>query len=87
VRHAGGEGPIVKWLESIETVLIVVALVSLWPLLFRFNAAWYWVWLTAVLAAMVWVTVRRLRRIREAAEEAKRKRDEMAKSGRPPFLG
>jgi hypothetical protein len=76
----------VKWLESIETVLIVVALVSLWPLLFGFNAAWYWVWLTAVLAAMVWVTVRRLRRIREAAEEAKRKRDEMAKSGRPPFL-
>jgi fatty acid desaturase len=76
-----------KWLESVETVLIVVALVSLWPLLFGFNAVWYWVWLTAVLAAMVWVAVRRFRRIREAAEEAKRKRDEMEKSGRPPFLG
>jgi fatty acid desaturase len=76
-----------KWLESVETVLIVVALVSLWPLLFGFNAVWYWVWLTAVLAAMVWVAVRRFRRIREAAEEAKRKRDEMEKSGRPPYLG
>ncbi len=76
-----------KWLESVETVLIVVALVSLWPLLTGFNAAWYQIWLAAVLAAMVWVAVRRFRRIREAAEEAKRKRDEMEKSGRPPFLG
>jgi hypothetical protein len=76
----------VRRLESVETVLIVVALISLWPLLLRFSAPWYQVWLAVVLGAMVWVAVRRFRRIRDAAEEAKRKRDEMEKSGRPPFL-
>jgi membrane protein implicated in regulation of membrane protease activity len=86
LQYAGRESPIVKRLESVETVLIVVALVSLWPLLLRFSAPWYQLWLAAVLGAMVWVAVRRFRRIREAAEEAKRKRDEIEKPGPPPFL-
>ena len=75
-----------KTLERVETVLIVVALVSLWPLLIEYGAVWYRVWLVAMLGAMVWVAARRLRRTREAAEEAKRTRDEMEKGGRPPVL-
>ncbi len=75
-----------KRLESVETILIVVALVSLWPLLLGFSVPWYQLWLALVLGAMVWVAVRRFRRIREAAGDAKRKRDETEKSGRPPFL-
>ena len=76
----------VKKLERVETVLIMVALVSLWPLLLEYKAAWYQVWLVGMLGAMVWVAARRIGRTREAAEEAKRKRDEMEKGGRPPFL-
>lgn len=93
VRWEGGEtGYIsrglrsVKMLERVETVLILVALVSLWPLLLEYKAAWYQVWLVAMLGAMVWVAARRMGRTREAAAEAKRKRDEMEKGGRPPFL-
>jgi hypothetical protein len=73
-------------LERIETVVILVALASLWPLLFDYLAPWYRAWLVVVLGGMIWVTVRRMRRIRAAAEEAKRLRDEMEKSNRPPFL-
>jgi len=76
----------VKKRELVETVLIVVALVSLWPLLLEYKAAWYQVWLVAMLGAMVWVAARRIGRTRQAAEEAKRKRDEMERGGRPPFL-
>jgi hypothetical protein len=69
-----------------ESVLIVVALISLWPLLAGYRPPWYRIWLLLMLAAMAWVAVRRLRRVRAAAEEAKRKRDEAERSGRPPWL-
>jgi hypothetical protein len=72
--------------EIIESALIVVALVSLWPMLAGHRSVSYSVWLLICLALMGWVAVRRLRRIREAAEEAKRRRDEAERSGRPPFL-
>jgi hypothetical protein len=72
--------------EITESALIVVALVSLWPMLAGHRSVPYSVWLLVCLALMGWVAVRRLRRIREAAEEAKRKRDEAERSGRPPFL-
>ena len=78
-----------KTLEKLETVLILVALVSLWPLLidYQARAPWYRGWLILILGMMVWVAARRLGRTRAAAEEAKRKRDEMEKTqGRPPFL-
>ena len=75
-----------KKLERLETVLILVALVSLWPLLLEYGALWYRLWLVVMLGAMVWVAARRIGRTREAAEEAKRKRDEMEKGGRPPVL-
>ena len=75
----------------VETIIILVALVSLWPLVIGYEwagAAWYkFGWLLLVLAAMAWVTTRRMSRIRSAAEEAKRKRDEAARGGRPPCLG
>jgi uncharacterized membrane protein YjgN (DUF898 family) len=71
--------------EIFESVLIVIALVSLWPLAAGHRSVAYSVWLLLMLATMLWVAARRLRRIREAAEEAKRKRDESERSGRPPF--
>jgi len=77
---------LVKKLEQVETILIVVALVSLWPLLAEYKALWYRLWLVAMLGAMAWVAMRRLGRTREAAAEAKRKRDEMERGGRPPLL-
>ncbi len=72
-------------MQALESVLILVALFSLMPLLLGFSPWWYHVWLVLVLGGMVWVAVRRLRRTREAAEEAKRKRD--AGGGRrPPWM-
>lgn len=73
--------------QLIEAGLIVLALVSLWPVLLGYRALWYSAWLGVMLAVMIWVAVRQLRRIRAAINEAKRKRDEAEKSGRPPFLG
>jgi len=61
-----------------------VALFSLLPLLFGFNPQWYKVWLAVVLALMAWVAVRQLRRMGQAAEEAKRKRDQSERGSRPP---
>ena len=75
----------------IEAVIIVIAVLSLWPLILGYEWAgspWYkFGYLAVVLIAMVWVTVRRMARIRSAADEAKRKRDETEKRGRPPWLG
>ncbi len=70
----------------IESIIILVALFSLMPWFFGFRPLWYQLWLAVVLLAMVWVTVRRLSRTRQAAEEAKRKRDETGRSRRPPWL-
>lgn len=72
--------------EKLEMVLIIVALVSLWPIIIGYHAWWYRGWLVVVLGFMIWMTIRRLGRISAAAEEAKRKRDEMERGGRPPFL-
>ncbi len=76
-----------KRFEKVEAVLIIVALLSLWPVLLGYRAWWYRGWLVVVLGFMVWMTIRRMNRIKAAAEEAKRKRDEMERGGRPPFLG
>jgi hypothetical protein len=73
-------------MEILESVLIVVALASLWPLLVGFHHYAYSLWLCAMLGAMIWVAVRRLKRVRAAADEAKRKRDEAESSGRPPWM-
>jgi hypothetical protein len=77
-------------MQALETIVIVVALASFWPLIIGYPwaaQAWYkFGCLGLVLLAMAWVTVQRVRRIRAAAEEAKRRRDEAARSGRPPWL-
>ena len=72
--------------EVLESALIILALASLWPVVLGYRAVWYELWLVVVVGAMAWVAVRRVRRIRAAAEEAKRKRDEAERSGRPPRL-
>ena len=71
-------------MELVESLLVLVALFSLLPLLFGFNPQWYKVWLAVVLALMAWVAVRQLRRMGQAAEEAKRKRDQSERGSRPP---
>lgn len=74
-------------MDKLESVLILVALVSLWPRLTPYGGLWwYWVWLVVVLGLMVWVARRRIARTRSAVDEAKRKRDGAERGGRPPFL-
>jgi hypothetical protein len=70
----------------IESALIVLALVSLWPLLWSYHETWYRVWLVLMVGVMAWVASRRVGRIRAAADHAKRMRDEMERGGRPPRL-
>ncbi len=74
-------------MRKIETALVLIALATLWPFILGFHPLWYRGWMVAVLGLMVWVAVRRLGRIRAAADEAKRIRDEQERRGRPPFLG
>jgi len=75
----------------VEAIIILVALASMWPLIIGYYWAaspWYkFGYLAVVLIGMIWVTVRRMARIRAAAAEAKRKRDESTRSGRPPRMG
>lgn len=73
-------------MELVESLLILVAVFSLLPLLVGFRPLWYQLWLAAVLGAMIWVAARRLRRTREAVEEAKRKRDREERGCGPPRL-
>ena len=73
-------------IEIAESVLIVLALASLWLFVIEQRSLWHnLVWLL-MLAAMAWVAVRRLRRIRAATDEAKRIRDEAERGGPPPSL-
>lgn len=81
-RHSRRQGDL--GLHLLESVLIVVALASLWPLLLGHHSTWYRLWLLAVLGMMVWVAQRRLRRVRAAAAEAKRRRDETRGPAGPP---
>lgn len=62
-------------MERLESLSILVALFSLMPVLWWHRSPWYQGWLAVVLAGMAWVAVRRLRRMREAVEEEKRKRE------------
>lgn len=63
-------------MQVIESILILVALASLWPYILGYREPWYTVWTLAMLGVMVWVTTRRLARIRSAAAEAKGKHDQ-----------
>ncbi len=74
-------------IEVIESAAILAALASLWPLIAGHRSNWYRVWLLAVLVGMVWLAVRRIRRVAAAARHAERRRDEAERRGRPPFLG
>jgi len=69
--------------QVIESILILVALGSLWPYIVGYREPWYTGWMLAMLGVMVWVATRRLARIRSAAEEAKGKHDESQRPRRP----
>jgi hypothetical protein len=75
-----------KAMYYLESALILIAVVSLWPLITGTDSFLYRVWLVIILGLMVWVAQRRLARIRAASDEAKRMRDEMEKTRRPPKL-
>lgn len=76
--------------RTIETVVILVALASLWPLILGYEwsgSPWYkFGYLALLLVALLWVTSRRLRRIRQAASQARQRREETQKGRRPPWL-
>jgi hypothetical protein len=81
-----GEGRPPRPVVIIESALIALALVSLWPLLWGYRETWHRVWLVLMLGVMVWVASRRVGRIRAAADHAKRMRDEMEKGRGPTTL-
>ena len=67
--------------EIVESVFSIVALVSLWPLIFlRWRSPWYYVYLYAVIAVLLVISVRRFRRFRRLLEE-QRERQEKEERG------
>lgn len=67
----------------IEWAIIILALVSLWPMVAGYHAIWYRIYLVVIMLALFWVTRNRLARTRQAADEAKQKHDEATKRPRP----
>ena len=52
--------------ELLEWIAILIAIVSLWPLILGVRSLWYYAWLVIVLAAMVKVFLNRVARLRRA---------------------
>jgi hypothetical protein len=52
--------------QIIEWALIFLALLGLWPWILGYRATWSRALLAVALAAMVWVFLRRVNRIRRA---------------------
>jgi hypothetical protein len=50
--------------EIVEWVLILLAVLALWPLILGYQTAWSRLVMVAALAAMIWVLVRRVGRVR-----------------------
>jgi len=54
----------------IETILIFLAILSLWPWILGYRSElWSRLLLAAALVAMIWVAVRRVSRIRRARDK------------------
>ena len=70
-------------MQIIESILILVALASLWPYIIGYREPWYTGWMIAMLGVMVWVARRRVGRIRSAAAEAREKHDAATRLGGP----
>ena len=70
-------------MQIIESILILLALASLWPYIIGYREPWYMGWMLAMLGVMVWVATRRLARIRSAAAEAQEKHDAATRTGDP----
>ena len=75
-----------KRLIIIEWIIILLALVSLWPVIIGDQPGWYYGILVAVLLALIWVTRNRVLRTQKAAQEAREKHDEATKHLRRPPL-
>ncbi len=67
--------------ELAEYVFQIVALLLLVPVAFRYWSTWYMVLLLGVLGVVVWISVRRVQRMRAALREAEEQKD----SSVPPF--
>jgi hypothetical protein len=61
--------------ELIEWIVIFVALVSFWPRILGYQSTWYRIWMVVVLMAMIVVTVRRVRHIRESTDSQHKAED------------
>ncbi|NIM06278.1 MAG: hypothetical protein GTO55_07840 [Armatimonadetes bacterium] len=70
----------------IEWIIIIVGLISIWPIIAGYHAIWYSIYLFVVMLALIWVTRSRLRRIRQAADESRRKQEEIERTGPKPMF-
>jgi hypothetical protein len=70
----------------LEWVVIVAALLSLWPAILGYHENLYRGWLAGMVIALVWVTRNRLSRIRQAAAEAKRLQEELDRRQVKPLI-
>ena len=61
-------------MKKVENIIIYLALFSLWPWILGFRPWWYHLCLAAMLAILVWVTTRRVIRIRDVAKEQEGKK-------------
>jgi hypothetical protein len=50
--------------EIIEWLLMLLAIASIWPWVLGYRPDWYRLLLVVVLALMLWVTLRRVGRVR-----------------------
>ena len=74
-----------KHLVLWEWLIILLALASLWPVVLRYDALWYKIYLVIIMLALLVVTRNRFLRTRDAAAEAQRKHDEMTRRGTKPL--
>ncbi len=59
--------------EVVEQVIMIVAIAALWPWVFGYREPWYqWGLLSAIALAMVAILARKLRRMNEAFDDARK---------------
>ena len=58
--------------ELLEWIAILIAIVSLWPLILGVRSLWYYAWLVIVLAAMVKIFLNRVARLRRVVPPSRK---------------
>ena len=62
-----------KKVEMLESVFLILAIVSLWPLIFlKWNSVWYYVYLYLLVAFLLFMSYRKFRRLQEAMKEIRK---------------